>query len=182
MPDVQPRPSFRSYTSGNGYFYAAVVLGVFVVVAYATLAGYRANLNDQINTLDGQLQATEDSRNKTQEEALVAAAKQSSLMRQLLGSKIYWSQALGAMEQMTQSSITLQSMDASSNKGTIGIRGTADTYVSVARQLAAFAAGTGVRDITLTSVKTTPQGNIEFNGEIQIDTKVLLNKSTTKSQ
>lgn len=180
LPETQRRPTLASYTSGNGYFYMALVIGAFVIIAGAIFSSYKANLNDQVNTLDGQLQATEDSRNKSQEEMLVAAAKQSSLMRQLLASKLYWSQALGYMEQMTQSSVTLHRLDASATKGTITINGTASSYAAVAQQLAAFVAGTGVRDITLKSVKTVPQGGVEFDGELQIDTKVMLNKIPAK--
>jgi len=180
LPETQRRPTIASYTSGNGYFYFALTLGAIVIVVGAILTSYKASLTDQVNKLDGQLQATEDSRNKSQEEALVAAAKQSSLMKQLFTSKIYWSQALGNMEQMTQSSVTWRTLDASSTKGTIAINGTADSYATVARQLAAWVAGTGVNDIELKSVRSALQGGVEFDAELQIDTKVMLNKTAAK--
>jgi hypothetical protein len=180
LPETQRRPTLASYTSGNGYFYFGVVVALFVVIASAVLSSYKANLNDQVAKLDGQLQATETARNKTQEAVLIAAAKQSSLMRQLLASKIYWSQALTAMERMAQSSVNLDSLDASFSKGTITIHGTADSYATVARQFAAFVAGTGIQDIELRSVKSTPQGSVEFDGNLFIDTKVMLTKAISK--
>jgi hypothetical protein len=180
LPETQRRPTFSSYTSQNKYFYTGLFFAAVVVIGGAILGSYKANLTDRINALDGQLQQTEDGRNKDQEKSLIAAARQSKIMRGLLGSKIYWSQALGYMERMMQSSVQLQSLDASVSKGTITFRASTGDYASVARQLAAFTAGTGVKDINLKSVRAMPQGRIEFEGELVIDTKTMLNKLTAK--
>lgn len=180
LPDTQRRPTLASYTSGNGYFYAGVAIGIAVIVLGAVFSGYKANLNDRISSLDGQLDQTEQSRNKENEQTLIAAQKQARIMRTLLGSKIYWSQALGYMEQMMQSGVQLTRMNASAAKGTIGFQATTSSYAAVARQLAAFVAGTGVQDITVKSIRSTPQGTIEFDGEMKIDPKVMLNKAPAK--
>ena len=180
LPETQRRPTLSSYTSGNSYFYAGVTIGIAVIVVGAIFGGYKANLKDRIDALDGQLQASEDGRNKDHERALLDIAKQSRVMRTLLESKIYWSQALGYMERMMQSGVQLQSLDADVTKGTIGFRATAPTYAAVAKQLAAFVAGTGVEDISVNTIETNPQGAIDFSGELKIDAKTLLNKPTTK--
>ncbi len=180
MPETPHRPSITSYASGNGLFYFAITLGIGVVVATAILSSYKTNLLGQIGKLDGQLQATEDSRNKEHEQVLLAAAKQSALMRTLLTGKLYWSQALGFMEQMTQSAVTFSQISADVQKGSITIVGTADSYATVARQIAAFVNGTGIRDVSVKSVKASP-GGVEFIAELTIDTKTLLTKSLTKT-
>ena len=105
LPETQRRPTLGSYTSGNGYFYTAVVIGLAVVIIGAIFSSYKANLNEQIDKLDGQLQANESSRNKDQEKTLIGRGTSGQVMRTLLGSKVYWSQALGYMEQMMQSGI-----------------------------------------------------------------------------
>ncbi|MCC6934413.1 MAG: hypothetical protein IT406_01825 [Candidatus Yanofskybacteria bacterium] len=176
LPETERRPTLASYTSGNSYFYTAVALGIAIIIIGATLGGYKASLRQQIASLDGQLDASEQQRNKTQEQELIAASKQSRVMRQLLAGKWYWSQALERMEQMTQASVALTQLGASATKGTITFRGTADGYAAVARQLAAFVAATGVKDVSLRSVKTNPQGVIEFDGELSIDTRTLVGK------
>lgn len=180
LPETARRPTLASYTSGNAYFYFAVALAAAVLVISAIFNSYSANLNDQIAKLDGRLDQTEAQRNRDEEQGLISAAKQSRLMRQLLGGKIYWSQALTRMEQMTQSGVQLENLSASATKGTIGFRALADGYASVARQLAAFVSGTGITDISLKSVKAAPQGGVEFDGELKIDTRAMLNKSPAK--
>lgn len=172
MPETERRPTLASYTSGNTYFWTGIAIGVFVLVVFAILNQYGANLTGQIAKLDGQLDQTEAQRNKTQEQTLLDAQQQSRTMKTVLSSKAYWTQALTAMEQMMQSSVTLTTLDASATKGTIGFSATADTYTSVAKQLAAFAAGTGINDVSVSSVKSS-QGRIEFQGVLTIDPKLL---------
>lgn len=176
LPETQRRPTLGSYTSGNGIFWLGIGIGVAVLVVSAIFSSYATNLESRIDELDGQLQATEDARNKEQEKALLDAQKQSRTMRTLLAGKIYWTQALRNMEQMMQSSVSLVSMEASATKGVIAFRATADSYASVAKQLKAFVQGTGVTDISVKSVQTNTDGTVDFDGELIIDTKAMLNK------
>lgn len=176
LPETQRRTSLSSYTSGNRYFYAAVGLGAVIIVISAVLAGYKANLRDQIDTIDGKMSVSESGRNKKQEQDLIDASKQSSIMKNLLAKKLYWSQALVSMQQMMQSSVTLTELQATAAKGTIAFRATADSYASVAKQLAAFVAATGVDDISLQTVKATTGGTVEFDGNLIINTKTMLTK------
>lgn len=180
MPETQRRPTLASYTSGNTYFYTAVALGVLFLVIGAVLGSYRANLKDQINALDGKLSTGEQARNKSQEQELIDAAKQSIVMKDLLANKLYWSQALERMEQMMQSTVTLTQMDATFLKSSIVFRASTDSYASVARQLAAFVAATGVTDISVKTIKANTQGNVEFDGELLIDPKSMLMKQSPK--
>jgi hypothetical protein len=182
LPETQRRPTFRSYTSGNSLFYGAIVIGLGTLIVSAILGSYKANLLDKINKVDGQISTSEQSRNKNQEQQLIAAAKQSSIMKQLLVGKLYWSQALRRMEQITQSSITFTSMKADTAHGTITFKAEADNYASVARQIAAFVAATGIEDIMVNSIKATPQGRVEFSGVLTIDSTTMLNKTSTQSQ
>jgi len=174
LPETQRRPTLASYTSGNRYFWTGVAIGVAVLVAYGVLSQYAANLTGQIATLDGQLDQTEASRDKTAEQALLDAQQQSRTMKSLFGAKVYWTQALSQMEKMMQSSVTLTQLNANAAKGTIDFSATADSYAAVAHQIASFAAGENVKDVTVGNVKTVPQGGVQFQGTLTIDPKLLI--------
>jgi hypothetical protein len=180
LPETQRRPTLASYTSGNSYFWFGVTVGAIVLVVSAIFSGYAANLQARIDELDGRIEATEQARNKDQEKTLLDAQKQSRSMRTLLASKIYWSQALERMEQMARTPVVLTSLNASVAKGLIAYRATADSYASVARQLRAFVEGTGISDITVQSITTEPNGSVEFTGELTIDAKTMLYKTTPR--
>jgi len=180
LPETQRRPTLASYTSGNSYFYAAVTLGIVFLIVGAIIGGYKANLKEQINVLDGKMDTLEKSRVKAQETELIDASKQSRVMKDLLTNKIYWSQALERMQQIMQASVTLTQMEATVAKGVISFRAKTDSYASVARQIAAFVAATGVKDIAVKTIKATAQGGVEFDGEILIDTASMLTKQAPK--
>lgn len=180
LPETQRRPTLASYTSGNSYFYAAVTLGIVFLVTSAILGSYKANLKARINDLDGAMSVSEKGRNKAQEQELIDASKQSRVMKDLLANKIYWSQALERMQQIMQASVTLTQMDATVAKGMISFHAKTDSYASVARQIAAFVAATGVKDISVKTIKSTAQGGVEFDGEILIDTTAMLTKQLPK--
>lgn len=182
MPETARRPTLGSYTSGNGYFWTGVTFAIVVIVLYAILSGYTASLNDQVASLDGQLDQSEKSRDKQVEQLLMDAQKQSSVMRSLLSGKIYWSQALSTMEQMTQSSVTFTRLVGSVTDGTIKFSATAPDYATVARQIAAFSSGPGIRDVSIDSVKTdVATGDVVFDGALLIDTRAMLNKQVVKT-
>ncbi len=178
LPESERRPTLRSYTSGNTYFYTAIVIGIFILVASATLATYKKSLNDQIDQVRAEIVAGDAARNLTEEKALITASKQSRTMKQLLEHKLYWSQAFQRLEQMTQSSVKFVNFNAKVQKGSIEFKAAADSYATVAKQLAAFAAGAGVKDFTIGKIETTSKDTVEFTGEIFIDTKAMLLRIT----
>lgn len=177
MPETQRPPTLKSYTRGNRYFWWGIGIALFVIIAAAVLSSYAASLRDEIGALDGQLDQLEKTRNKDQETVLLDAAKQSQVMRTLLAGKLYWTQALTQMERMTQASVRLVSLQGSSVKGTIVFSGIADSYATVARQVAAFVSTTGVDDVSINSVRSTTQGTVEFDGELEINANELLHKT-----
>lgn len=178
LPESERRPTLSSYTSGNTYFYSAIVIGILILVASAILGGYKRSLRDQITEKVALITVGDKARNLEQEKALITASKQSKVMKQLLESKLYWSQALARLEQMTQSSIKFMSLNAKVEKGTIEFKASADSYTSIAKQLAAFAAAAGVKDFSIGKIESTSQGVIEFSGDLTIDTKEFLMKKT----
>lgn len=177
MPETQRRPTLRSYTSGNGLFWAGVAVGVGVLIVASIMGSYAASLRDDIAAIDGKLDTLEKSRNKEHETALVAASKQSKVLRSLVSGKAYWSQALAAMERMTQSSVSFKNMQATAKEGIIKFSGTGLGYATVAKQLRAFVDGTGVKDAVMSNVKALPDGTIEFSGQLTIDTAALLRRA-----
>ncbi|MBP6886178.1 MAG: hypothetical protein KBC02_02970 [Candidatus Pacebacteria bacterium] len=182
LPESERRPTLSSYTSGNSYFYAALVTLILALVATAILATYKKSLTDAIDDVRSKIVAGDESRNRKQEQELIAASKQSKIMSQLLESKLYWSQALTKLEKMTQTSVQYSSINANAEKGTIDFKASADSYTTVARQLASFTNSADIKDFTLGKLEATTSGQIEFTGQLLIDTKEMLLKKNVPTK
>jgi hypothetical protein len=178
LPETQRRPTLASYTSGNRYFWAGVTLAAVIVVASAVLSSYGANLRDRVAGLDGSLRQTEQERDRDVERAMLNAKEQMQVVGVLLESKRYWSRALDRMEEMLRFGVRLDRMEANAADGTIKFHAFADSYATVARQLRAFIDGSGVTDIEISSVRTTPDGGVEFDGTLTLDAKTVLLRET----
>jgi Tfp pilus assembly protein PilN len=168
-----------SYTSGNSYFWFGVGLGIAIIIISAVLSSYQANLEDRLADLDGQLAQTEQQRNKEHEKVLMDTKKQATVLKSLLASKLYWSQALDRIDRMMQGSVRLTSIDAVSQDGTIKFQGVAGSFAAVARQVKAFTEGAGVTDAIIGNVTGNSDGTVKFDGEMTIDTRSVLNKNPT---
>ncbi len=182
MPENQRRVTLASYTTGNTTFYVGVALIVAMGIAGAILRSYSASVKDDIARLDGQLENTEQSRNRKHEAELLEVNQQSKLFSSLLTSKLYWTQALETIEQFTQSSVRIKQLEASASKATIVFFAVTDNLTSVSRQLASFQSAKGTKDVLIKSIKTTPEGTIEFAGEIEIDVNNFLRKANERAQ
>ncbi len=178
LPESERRPTLRSYTSGNKYFYIALVLSALILVASAILGSYKRSLSDQIDVVKASIVTGEKARDREQEKVLITASKQSKIMKQLLDTKLYWTQAFKRIEQMTQTSVKFLNIDAKLAKNSIAFIATADNFATVAKQLAAFSAASGVKDFTIGKIETLSTGGIKFSGEIFIDPKIMLMKAT----
>lgn len=182
MPENQRRMTLASYTTGNGTFYFGVGLIVVMGIAGAILQSYGASVQDDIARLDGKLEATEVSRNRKQEAELLDANKQSKLFNSLLTSKLYWTQALETIEEFTQSAVQIKQIEASATKANITFFAVTNSINTVSRQLASFQAAKGTKDVLIKSLKLTPEGTVEFSGEIQIDVNNFLRKANERAQ
>jgi hypothetical protein len=182
LPENQRRVTLSSYTSGNTMFYVGVGLIVAVSVAGAVCKSYGASIEDDIARLDGKLEETEQHRNKENEATLLAVAQQSKLFDILLTDKFYWTQALSTIEKFTQSSVRIKQLEASATKETVSFTAVTDNLASVARQLASFEAAKGTTDVVISSIKSTPEGTIEFSGEIHIDVNNFLRKANESAR
>lgn len=180
LPGTQQRAnSVSSYTTGNGYFWTGIVLGLIVLVVGAILGGYARSRQDALNVLDGDFSVLEQKRDKVHEKVLIDAQQQSSTITQLLDNKVYWSQAFNRIESLLQSSVKLTQLTADADKSSIVFSATAANYTAVSRQIAAFVSATGISDITVNSVATQQNGEVLFNGEISLDSSLLAPSPTS---
>lgn len=162
--------------------YMGLAIAAIVLVANITLDAFGTSVEEKIAALDGQMRTQENQRDKDREDELEQVQKQSLQMTQLLSNHLYWSQAFGRIEELMQSGVTLQKIDADASDGKIEFIAISPNFATVARQLASFNVGDGFNDVTLNNAQTDADGGIEFGGEIIVDTSDLLKRLTATPQ
>lgn len=145
-----------------GILLLVLVLGIFFGCKW-----YAGTLNAQIATLDGQLTALEQERDKDAEKALLTYNKQAALMMELLKNHIFWSHAFSKLEHLLQGSVRLKTFSGSADKQSIMFSAQAPSYSVIAKQIASFMADSGVEDVVIDGIKSSSLGALDFAAEMQ---------------
>lgn len=147
---------------------ALVLLGVLGLKFYAS--GLDATLAD----LDSQLTGQESRRDKKAEADLSAVSKQMAVMKTLLSSHLFWTDAFTRIDRLYQNQVRLKNFNATATPGSLKLSAVAPSYTAVARQIASFLSDDGIVDINVSSIKMNQDGTVEFSMELTLDSQKLL--------
>jgi len=150
-----------------------LIVGGAVLVIVAILSGglylYKNSLENKIVSLDTEMVALEQQRNKQAEQNILVFNKQISMLSDLLDKHVYWTTAFSKIEGLTQSQIQFDSLTATLANNKIDLKATAANYTTIARQISAFLSDESVTDINLSRVNTLTNGRLEFIMQIIFD-------------
>ncbi len=158
-----------------GFIVLAVVAGI-----YFGLLAYNQSLSSKLSSIDGQLADLEKSRDKQLESRLLDLNKQLAVVNPLISSHIFWSEALAKIQSLVEPQLQFKSIDADVLSKKIVITALADSYTTVARQIASFYTVDSITDVVLNTVKSQPSGKVELSMQLFFDTNKLLVKQITK--
>ncbi|TSC91793.1 MAG: hypothetical protein CEN90_257 [Parcubacteria group bacterium Licking1014_17] len=151
---------------------------LFIVAAgYFVLLNYRANLFGRVDELNAKIGDIDKNRDKNKEARLVVVGKQLSNVSKLLDAHISWSQGLEKFSKLLLPQVILGSVDVNSDQKSINFSASADSFVTVARQMAAFYGDSSVKDVVINGVSAQSGGRVEFSAVIKIDAAGFLLKS-----
>lgn len=158
-----------------------LIIGAAVFVMVAVLAGglyfYKNYLENKLVSLDAQIVALEQQRNKQAEQNIIIFNKQVSMLSDLLNKHYYWTTGLSKIEGLTQGQVQFDNMTAAVADNKIDFKATAANYTTIARQIAAFVSDESIKDINLNKVNTLTNGRLEFTMQIMFDkSKFLKNR------
>ena len=161
----------------NRLITAGGVILLITLVFAGTLYFYMKSLENKLGTLDTEIAALEQRRDKQGEQNILIFNKQISMLSNILNSHAYWTTAFSKIEGLLQNQIQLNNMTTSLSDSKIDFGATAANYTTIARQIAAFLSDESVKDVALNRVNTLTNGQLEFNMQIIFDrTKFLKSK------
>ncbi len=138
---------------------------------------YNQTLIDKIMSIDTQIMELEKERDKKAEENLLIIDKQIGLISELFNDHIFWSKGLDLIGNNLQNRVQFKSFTTGSGEGKITFRAGADSYSTVARQIASFISNEAIEDVALENVNVLTNGTIEFNMTLNYDSSKFLKQN-----
>ncbi|MDO8495178.1 MAG: PilN domain-containing protein [bacterium] len=154
-----------------GLAFVAVVVAIYFAVFF-----YLGNLQSQVETLDNEITALENKRDKKFEQEALVLSKRLSLAGDLTKNHLIWSAAFDRIEAITPPSVQFTNLQAILQETRIEIQGTAPSYTVIAKSIAALLADPVFLDVDVNKVSSLPSGLLEYSMRIAFDkNKFLLN-------
>ncbi len=175
----QTRKKIEFHVPGqNKLLILSFVFLALVGGAYAGALSYRTSLFSEAQSIDQQLASLEQQRDKGAEERLLSLQKQLGVVGPLLSDHIAWSDALIRIQNLLEPKIQFVSFHADVLKQSLSIKAQADSYSTIAKQVAAFNKELAITDIVLNRITSVSTGKVEFDMELSFNRAKLLQKST----
>jgi len=168
LPETRKKIEIVTPGENRRLIIGAAVLAIVVVLG-GGLSLYNNFLENKLVSLDAEIIALEQQRDRPSEQNILVFNKQISMLSDLLDKHTYWTTAFSKIEGLTQSQVQFDSITATLANSKIDLKATAANYTTIARQISAFLSDESITDINLNRVNTLTNGLLEFNMQIIFD-------------
>ncbi|MEK7616162.1 MAG: hypothetical protein AAB420_03075 [Patescibacteria group bacterium] len=151
-----------SFLGENTSLSIALVVFVVLVVVWGVLQLMTNKTISSIERIDDQLADIHARRDKNQEEKLLNFERQVHATETLLSSHTVWVNGLREVQKLIEPRVTFLSLSADATKRTYVFHAVADSYSTVAKQIASFYRSDVMSDVTLDKVGLAGNGRVEF--------------------
>ncbi|OGN28803.1 MAG: hypothetical protein A3A33_03415 [Candidatus Yanofskybacteria bacterium RIFCSPLOWO2_01_FULL_49_25] len=165
LPNHKQPPSgvrLAKVSGGYGLLIVAIVCVLALGGAYWYFFNTAQEALDNIQAIDAELVSIQKGRDKITETKLLNLQKQLTTIGALLSNHILWSGELKKVNQLIQPRVVFQSVSADVTNRTYQFAANADSYTTVARQVAAFYGSPDITDVVLSSVTSRTNGGVDF--------------------
>ena len=157
-----------------------IVIGsIFLIITLVLITGlylYKNSLESELSSLDTQIVALEQKRDKKTEQSILVFNKQATLLSKLLNDHVYWTTGFSKIERLVQNQVQFENITTSLADNKVDFKAIAANYTTIARQIAAFASDESIEDVTLSKVNALTNGQLEFSMKISFNKNKFLKK------
>lgn len=178
LPETRKRIEIHA-RGENTLLVASLALAVLVAGVYLVAFFYHASVLSSIQSVDNDLAALDQRRDKAVEDKLLTLYKKLKVATPLLDSHYFWSDGLARIEKLIQPQIQFKTFNAQVPDKKIIIKAEAASYTAIAHQLAAFLSDPTLSKLALNKALSLPTGRVEVSIQFEFDpAKVLIRQST----
>lgn len=176
LPETRRRLEINIPGENRPIYYGIIVI-VMVLLIFGGLKFYNKSLNNKLSVMENEINQNEIQRDKKFEEQLLVLKKQFSLVGNILGNHLIWSNIHTVIQNLTPSQVQIEALLGDTREARLDIKGRAVNYTVIAKQIAALLSNEAVADVSLDKVAAFSTGTLEYNMRVFFNKdKFLLNK------
>ena len=170
----QPKKISFGLIVKNKSMLTAIVLFICLIISYVVGLLIQNSIAKDISEIDANIAVIHQARNKEEEEKLKNFKAQLVTMGALMKDHIAWSGGFANLQKLILPQITFSGLKADSKKRTVSFVATADSYTTVAKQVASFYGTDMISDVRFSRVGMSQRGGIDFDMEVTFKPDVFL--------
>lgn len=179
LPESRRRLDISTPGENRPLFYGVGVV-LLVILLFVVVKLYTSYLTNQLAGIENELNLTEGQRDKEFEQEAIKLNKQFSLVGNLLGDHLIWSNVLTSIQNLTPPQIQIKTILGNTSEAKLEVGGRAVNYTAIAKQIAALLSDKSITDINLDKISVFSSGVLEYNMRVLFDkNNFLLNKTDT---
>lgn len=174
LPGTKKRLGIKVPGENRFLYIGSAILGAVIVTSFWLNFSSRT-LKAEIKSIDEQIEALEQKRNKQSESNIREIQRQLNLAGGLVNEHIYFSQAILKLASLLQEKTQVKNLSVNT-EGKVNISGFALSYTVIAKQMAVFLADDSVTDLSLGKMESQADGTIKFSIQLEFKKDELLQK------
>jgi Tfp pilus assembly protein PilN len=100
--------------------------------------------------------------------SVATVSQQIGNISKLLDGHVYWSRALGRMENLLSPQIQIDSLSGNVISGEISLKAFSPSYTIIAKQIASFVSDPFIKDVSIGEITTQTSGRLEFSMMLKV--------------
>lgn len=152
----------------NGLLVIALVILLVLGIAYGALSVLAGQVTDEITTTEQSIAAIYRKRNKADEEKLLNFQKQLGTTRTLLKAHTTWSASFVGIQNLIEPRMKFSTLQVDSVKRSYSFHALADSYATVAKQVAVFYGSPLVQDVKVGAISINAEGQVDVSMELTL--------------
>jgi len=155
----------------NRVLYMGIVILIVSILLTAGLWLLRSKKVNEFSKISNDLKAISAQIDANIEivNSVATVSQQIGNISKLLDDHIYWSRALGRMENLLSPQIQIDSLSGNITSGEIGLKAFSPSYTIIAKQIASFVSDPFIKDVSIGEITTQTSGRLEFSMMLKVN-------------
>lgn len=142
---------------------------ILVVLVWGGLWFYRHAVEGKIADADRALKQIDDSRQPADEAKLLQLKAAITAAKPVLAGHVVWSTALARVQGLVLPAVQFDNLSAKLDKQEYNFKAFASSFVTVAKQIAAFYSDDAITNLEIGRLTARPDGKVEFTAKLTLD-------------